>query len=265
MVRAVASVDSQTKDAQQYLSTAFCFDLSWLTYVNMKLCSRNNQSQSSSESTYNYHKSCRAFGGDQSSMHINPCTPSSASSEEDKTAEFNTWLGGGEQGEGQSIYKYDLMPVADILGAMGLDKFTNQMEKAVEFHSCVAPRFKWVQADSGNEHFCKCDLTCQNYGTLNDDCTCTCRGDDYHGWSGDDCSEPYGTCQMGTNSGNPSNAANCPVNGNTCASNSWQQICKPSEVCCLTNFEGKCCPFGSSCSCGVGDCECVLPPWAASE
>merc|ERR1711920_538935 len=75
------------------------------------------------------------------------------------------------------------------------------LTKANEYHRCRWP-YGWKKTGE-EEHGCKCDLTCQNGGEIDEDsCTCKCPADEFHGWTGVDCSQPFGTCQVGPNSGN---------------------------------------------------------------
>jgi hypothetical protein len=158
-----------------------------------------------------------------------------------------------------------LREIAEIFTHMGYHDESWTMRKAIEFHMCHAPQFKWTKLEDGDEHTCVCDVECKNGGTLDHDtCTCDCPRDNFHGWSGADCSEEFGMCQMGENSGNADAARKCAVD-NVCSSPVWTGYCHSTEVCCLTHFEGKCCPFGYSCGCDVNSCECVPPPNATSS
>jgi len=104
---------------------------------------------------------------------------------------------------------------------------------------------------------CQCIRQCANGGSLDvSGCTCKCRGDEKHGWTGPNCWETYGSCQPGPGTGNVDAARKCRTT-NTCASSFHVDHCKPTEVCCASTFGTKCCPFGSKCSCSLSQCSCV--------
>jgi len=164
-----------------------------------------------------------------------------------------------------TVVGLDFEPIENLATSFGVEYNTHQtLRKAREYHMCKAlPSHVWQwstdECGSGGEGSCKCIRTCENGGQLNEDtCTCSCLGDDMHGWKGETCTETYGSCQPGAGTGNPTGARNCPITG-VCYNGSKGDGCSPTEVCCMTNFMGICCPLGSSCSCGVGKCECRSP------
>ncbi|CAE8630041.1 unnamed protein product, partial [Polarella glacialis] len=110
------------------------------------------------------------------------------------------------------------------------------------------------------EFGCQCVRQCANGGVLDlASCTCKCRGDLWHGWTGPECRETYGSCQPGAGAFNPDLARACPVR-NRCES--WQNWrggaeCRATDICCTSNVEAKCCPFGSTCACTWEKCTCA--------
>lgn len=165
-----------------------------------------------------------------------------------------------------TVVGMDFMPIEDLALAYGAS-YTNTQTilKAREYHMCKAlPShvWQWSTEDCGSDNGegkCKCIRKCENGGTLDEaTCTCKCRGNEFHGWKGETCTEEYGSCQPGAGTGNPKSAKKCAAD-NHCASWYHGYNCKATEVCCLTDFYGKCCPYGSSCSCGVNNCKCITP------
>lgn len=210
-----------------------------------------------------YSTRCSTIGGDPAAP--SPCisqsdTESNAEVVEGRLQEFWTPQ---DLTTGHSVFSLYLKDMSGVFGHMGYQNYSSAMKKAVEYHMCKPPNFKWLVV--GQEHTCKCDLDCKNGGVLDvEKCVCQCPSDDYHGWTGSDCSDPWGSCQMGVNSGNKAAARQCPVD-NVCASPLWSATCHSTEVCCLTPISGKCCPFGYSCDCDADSCECVAPAQIAEN
>lgn len=204
---------------------------------------------------------CASIGGDPTAA--SPCISqqgmgSNSSAVERKLQAFLTPF---NLTTGHSAFSMYLKEMSDVLNHMGYSNYSHALKKANEYHMCRPPAFEWA-LEGEEQHGCKCSLECHNGGTLDvESCTCQCPSDDYHGWTGADCSQPWGRCQMGPNSGNQEAAMKCAVE-NSCASPIWQGQCHSTEVCCLTHFKGKCCPFGYSCDCDVNSCECAPPPEA---
>merc|ERR1712183_491071 len=116
-----------------------------------------------------------------------------------------------------------------------------------------------MQTNSSSEFSCQCTLECQNGGTLDaDTCSCKCRGNIFHGRTGADCSDTYGKCQPGDGTHNMAQAIMCAEN-NACATGASKQICRETDVCCMTSFGATCCPFGDTCNCGAFGCTCEGP------
>jgi len=253
-VRATASSSSKSRSMEWYLKNAVAAEVSvdWGAAggsMGFNMSEEEDVSRRTEEVSYSTR--CATVGGDPAAL--SPCinqrsTQSNAQAVEAKLQDFWT---PSDLSTGQSAFSLYLKEVTDILGNMGHHNHSRAMRKAVEYHMCQAPHFSWAALDDGAEHACTCSLECKNGGTLDvSKCECSCPSDNYHGWTGADCSESWGSCQMGANSGNKDPARRCPVD-NTCASPLWSAACHSTEVCCLTHFAGKCCPFGYSCNCDV--------------
>jgi len=165
-----------------------------------------------------------------------------------------------------TVVGMDFKAIEDLALAYGASyQNTRSIGKAREYHMCKAlPSnvWQWSAEDCGSangEGKCKCIRKCENGGVLDEaTCTCKCRGNAYQGWKGETCTEEYGSCQPGAGTGNPKAARKCPET-NQCASWFHGYNCKQTEVCCITDFHGTCCPYGSTCNCGVSKCSCRTP------
>lgn len=153
-------------------------------------------------------------------------------------------------------------PISDLFFYMGFENEAAVLVKAIEYHACVAPRYRWdseINGEGGTSN-CQCAETCANGGVMDQaSCTCACRGDKHHGFRGKNCKETYGTCQPGTNTGNPDAAAKCAVNG-MCAAGPNATVCAATENCCVTDFSATCCSLESVCNCTSNDCTCAVRP-----
>jgi len=268
-MRATASSNSNQQGMEHYLRNALKAEVSleWGEHVggSLGINSENEDETSRRMESASFSTRCSTIGGDPAAE--SPCinqqsVESNAETVEGKLHDFFTPQ---DLTTGQSVFSMYLKDVADIFTHMGYHNKSWAMRKASEFHMCQAPQFKWAQLEDRDEHTCVCNLECKNGGTLDHDtCTCQCLRDNFHGWSGADCSEEFGMCQMGANSGNSGAARKCAVD-NVCASPIWKGYCHSTEVCCLTHFKGKCCPFGYSCGCDVDSCECIPPANATSS
>eukprot|EP00933_Yihiella_yeosuensis_P022312 TRINITY_DN1755_c0_g1_i1.p2 TRINITY_DN1755_c0_g1~~TRINITY_DN1755_c0_g1_i1.p2 ORF type:complete len:278 (+),score=45.37 TRINITY_DN1755_c0_g1_i1:1078-1911(+) len=109
------------------------------------------------------------------------------------------------------------------------------------------------------EFGCRCIRKCENGGVLDmNTCTCKCRGNALHGWTGPECKETYGRCQAGPGSKSAYVARTCAVH-NRCDSLYTKHLCSPTDVCCATDFGTTCCPYGSQCYCEWNKCSCRPP------
>merc|ERR1712136_581207 len=86
------------------------------------------------------------------------------------------------------------------------------------------------------------------------------KASEYHGCSGSTCASTYGHCVAGAGNGLPSAGTTCEQT-NVCASKLHSHECDVTEVCCMSDMDGKCCPYGNSCYCPFlgGTCDCVAP------
>lgn len=267
-VRAIATSSSNQEGMEHFLKNALQADISldWGEHVGGKLAinSSNEEVDSRSLAETSYSVRCSAIGGDTTAP--SPCikveqgkTFTEAHVVEDSLKDF---FQPHDLDDGRSVFSMYLKEMAEIFNHMGYSDYFHTLTKANEYHRCRWP-FHWAKTGE-EEHGCECNLTCQNGGEVDEaSCTCKCPADEFHGWTGTDCSQPFGTCQVGPNSGNQGAARKCAVD-NTCASPLWKAACHSTEVCCLTHFDGKCCPHGNSCDCNVNSCKCVPPPSAAA-
>jgi hypothetical protein len=267
-IRATATSNSNERGMESYLRTALNAEISleWGQHVggSFGVSSNNSEEDSRSTKSVSYSTRCSTIGGDPEAE--SPCI-SQHGERESSTDRTNTmhsesrlraFFNQQDLTTGQSVFSMYLKEMADVFNHMGYSDYSHAMRKATEFHTCKTPQFKWAASEEG-EHQCRCDLECKNGGVLDHaSCTCNCPRDTFHGYRGADCSEEFGTCQAGANSGNKEAARMCAVN-NVCASAVWKGYCHNTEVCCLTHFKGTCCPFGHTCGCDVDSCECIPP------
>jgi hypothetical protein len=266
-VRAVATSSSNQQGTEHFLKNALKAEISleWgevggafgVESKNEDVNSRNLQEAS-------YSVRCSSVGGNVSAM--SPCikvdeskTNTQVTTVEQRLKNFFT---PDDVDDGKSVFSMYLKDMSDVFNHMGLSNYSWAMFKAAEYHRCADP-FVWRQGADGRSS-CQCALTCKNGGKLDaDSCACKCPADEFHGWTGVDCSQPFGSCQVGANSGNQAAARKCVID-NTCGSPIWKAACHSTEVCCLTHFKGACCPFGHTCDCNVNSCRCKPPPDGAS-
>jgi len=69
--------------------------------------------------------------------------------------------------DGRSVFSMYLKEMADIFNHMGYSKYFHTLTKANEYHRCRWP-FQWAKTGE-EEHGCKCHLTCQNGGELDEE------------------------------------------------------------------------------------------------
>eukprot|EP00927_Polykrikos_kofoidii_P020397 TRINITY_DN19662_c0_g1_i1.p1 TRINITY_DN19662_c0_g1~~TRINITY_DN19662_c0_g1_i1.p1 ORF type:complete len:475 (+),score=75.25 TRINITY_DN19662_c0_g1_i1:216-1427(+) len=249
-IRSLTSVALQTQTSSDCLKQSACAGLSYLV-DSAKLCEDGSKCEMHKGAESTLHTSCVIVGGDAQSVAVD-----SICSKDAKQEDVEKFLKSGDMTAGSSVIRYTLKPIADVIRFMGNPAAASALEKAVEYHACSAPRYSWT-SDGNGQFGCQCVLSCENGAALDaDSCTCKCRGDAAHGWDGQTCHDTYGTCQPGRGSGNPGSVGQCSID-NTCSSWTDHNYCQATDMCCLTDFGGTCCPFGSSCSCGVGSCRCV--------
>merc|ERR1712137_395355 len=249
-VTQLVSVQNSMKASSDCLRAKACASAKWAEYVNFSICGGHNNCDMREDNRDEIHDECVAKGG-ASDSHINVCDPKCSQ------PDFDEFLNGGDLESGNSAISFTFMPWHKLLMYMDMWKESKILKKALEYHSCSGNR-KWIKGANG-QHSCQCAVTCKNGGKLiKDTCTCECKGDLFHGFKGVECEEDFGSCQAGPNTGNKNAASKCTLD-NVCASGLWNARCKNTEVCCLTDFKGQCCPFGSSCDCGANSCKCVAP------
>jgi len=252
LVQSLASVDASSELNSDCMSAGMCLKFGWIGAgsAGLSLCSNSSRCDNSSKASESQRSTCVAIGGDPA-LQSQVCQASVTQDDVD------LWLQGGDVEAGSSAYRYSFMPISDFLTNVNFTRFYKAaltLEKAVEYSNCrlgkTPPEYAWEDST------CKCVRQCQNGGVLDPStCTCKCRGNAKQGWTGPGCTETYGSCQPGVGTGNPGAARRCPVAGK-CASWTDSHVCKPTDVCCATNFGTTCCPFGSSCRCGGSSCSC---------
>jgi hypothetical protein len=255
-VKILATSSYQCKGTSQGGLSSLCNALGWLGTLGLSLCDVSG-SEALSDCALVSSYECVVTGGD-CHPQVNVCDNSTT------PEDIYTFLGSGNMSSHTSAFTSTFLPISDILFFMGLEKEAAMLGKAVEYHACVAPRYRWDPDidGAGGQSTCQCAETCVNGGVMDQaSCTCTCRGDRIHGYRGKNCQETYGTCQPGPGTGNPDVAAKCAVNG-VCAAGSDAIVCTAAEICCVTDFAATCCPWGSSCNCTSQSCSCVTRPTA---
>jgi len=220
------------------------------------LCEHNGGCSNGTSVKAHYQSTCVGVGGDSKYVDgiCEDTTPVS------QRAQFLTK---GDMDDTSSVIAMRFMPLSTLLKRYDYSEdIVNTMDKAIDYHLCKAnfDTGVWEWDTTGmNGGECKCTRKCENGGTLDEDtCTCTCVGDDLHGFRGDTCTDTYGYCQPGINTGNRAAAEQCTTN-NFCSNAFEHKQCMPTDVCCNTAFHSLCCPFGNTCHCGAGHCTCVPP------
>lgn len=249
----MSSADAHSEMSSSCRDSSFCLKFGWMNAVGIDLCSKTNKCDNSTRSSESSRATCVALGGD-------PALQNQICGGEVSEETVDSWLRGGNLTSGSSAYRFSFMPMWEFLTNVNFTEFreaAQMLRKAVEYSNCRINENPPVQAWDGSA--CQCVRKCANGGTLNPDtCTCKCKGNAKHGWTGPECEETYGSCQPGVGTGNRGAAQECPVRG-SCSSWYDSHLCKPTEVCCATNIKTTCCPYGNSCKCSVDRCSCVPP------
>lgn len=254
LIQAASSVDKSCKMSSSCRNFEACLKLGFMEYVDLKMCGKQDECMKSKSCAETFRTECAAVGG-------NHAFASAVCGKEVSEQEINRFLESGDVDSASSTIGLTLKPLYEILMQMGFWRQGLQVQKATEYHSCSPPLGIWTP--SGKSHECKCDLKCQNGGKLDPtSCSCTCPGDDNHGFTGGDCSATYGKCVRGIgSSGTPSARGRACVEGNYCAGIERSNHCANTDVCCNRDEGGLCCPFGSSCECfAVGQRFCKCKP-----
>jgi len=254
-IKLLNSVESQCEYSAACLQQNACVNMSYVAQFGGDVCNNPSTCTHVLSSCSDLMKSsCVVSGGDPSVVATNLCA------KDTPTSDLSAFLDSGDMTSGSSAIHYDLSPISDVLQFMGYSDESAMLTKASEYHACLSPRFSWVDLGSG-EYGCQCALQCENGGTLDEQaCTCTCVGDEDHGWTGSTCASTYGHCVAGAGNGLPSAGTTCEQT-NVCASKLHSHECDVTEVCCMSDMDGKCCPYGNSCYCPFlgGTCDCVAP------
>lgn len=254
MIKAIANSHYTDSVSQECLDSSLCLGLG---FVSAKgdgkgdFCYKENQCSSQKNASTNSHVKCIAIGG-QINLQSKMCGSSIPAGDQD------TFLGGGDLDAGSSVISFKFKPISDFLRNLDpkYEDAAKTLEKAVEFANC---RISKEGMQAWRQEGCVCLRKCENGGTLDEtDCTCKCRKDDWHGWKGPNCEQTFGSCKEGPGTGNPHAAWECR-GSNICASATYQRNCKPTDVCCTTDFGVTCCDFGQSCNCGWSSCNCEGP------
>jgi len=250
LIQSLASIDTSCHLTSDCLQQQVCLDFSYQSYADAHMCENSSECPMNKGCSSLYESTCVVSGGDPAAAANNLCSNTTTA------ADMNHFLASGDMTSPSSVFGWTFKSISEVMDHMGMAHESQTLEKAVEFHGCKPPSYTWGK-DSQGGYSCSCTLKCNNGGVLDkESCLCKCPGDEYHGWNGPTCDETYGACQMGLNSGNPASARKCAIDG-TCKSNYWGATCKDTDVCCLTDFHGTCCPFGSKCKCSTGDCSCL--------
>jgi len=254
-IQALTSMDSRHESAKDCTSSSICSSFGFILAESSNDCQISSNTTSCDDSSSlksSLTEKCVAVGG-------KPSEQFSVSGAKASAQEIEKWVSGANVDTDSSAINYDLIPISELLNGADLayQPVADTLQKAVEYANCLVgqkpPLQEWIDGK------CQCVRECENGGTLNpSSCTCECRGDVQHGWVGVTCSETYGKCQPGPGTGNPSAADRCPLN-NRCSPDWGQKTCEDTDVCCATDFGAKCCPFGNTCDCGAGSCDCVAP------
>jgi hypothetical protein len=257
MLQGTASAEVSCKMSSACRNFEGCLKMSFVELIESSLCANSTDCKRSESCESTFQTACVAVGGDRSLTAPQLCNSANA-------AQLDRFLSGGDMASSSSKIGLTFRPVGEILMQMGFWQQGLHVMKADEFYTCDSLLGTWTPTSTvtGSDHECKCTLQCQNGGTLDrNSCTCTCRGNDDHGWTGGDCSRDYGKCVRGAgSSGTPSARGRACVEGNICGGLERTDTCENTEVCCNRDEGGLCCPWGSSCRCfaiGQRFCECA--------
>lgn len=253
-VKFLVSVEVMTDSVGNCFSVDLCQDLKpFLKRFDVSCDASASVCHGSQMTSTTLHQECSFSGGDPSASFM--CDPRKWMAED-----VDRFLLSGDPNSSKTIYRHHWEEVSEILEKMHWMEAAHAMETLADFRTCKGEGRKWL-ADETGKFACRCVLSCGTGRLLKESCTCACPGNAMHGWMGPTCSETYGKCMPGKNTGNPGGNA-CDV-GNQCSCLSASETCKATEVCCLTDFNAKCCGFGHMCNCGGVTCECV--PEAANQ
>lgn len=200
-VKIIATSNSSQEGMEHFLRSAVHAYISsdWGEHIGGKLAisPENEQLDNRSLAQTSYSVRCSAIGG---STAQSPCikveqlkTDTEAHGVGDRLEEFFL---SESLSDGRSVLSMLLEEMAYVLDRMGYTNHSRTLTKASEYRRCRWP-FHWAKIGE-EEHGCKCQLTCQNSGEVDEDsCTCKFPSDEFRGRTGANRSQPFGTCQMG--------------------------------------------------------------------
>merc|ERR1719246_230895 len=253
MIQGTASADASCKMSSSCRNFEGCLKMGFLKYVDFKLCAESEDCKRSESCESTFQTACAAIGGDTSLNAPTLCNS-------DNEADIDRFLSGGNMSSSDSKIGLTFRSIGEILIQMGFWQVGLHVMKADEFYTCDAPQGAWLP--TGDDHECKCVLECKNGGSLDpNSCTCTCRGNDDHGFTGGDCSGDFGKCVRGVgSSGTPTARGRACVEGNICGGIERSDHCGNTDVCCNRDEGGLCCPWGNTCSCWAHGRFCQCKP-----
>jgi hypothetical protein len=200
-VKIIATSNSNQEGMEHFLRSALHGYISsdWGEHIGGELAisPKSEELDNRSLAEISYSVRCSAIGG---STAQSPCikveqlkTDTEAHVVGDR---LNDFLLSESSNDGSSILSMFLEEMADVLDRMGYTNHSRTLTKASEYRRCRWP-FHWAKIGEG-EHGCKCQLTCQNGGEIDDgSCTCKPPSDELRGWTGANRSQPLGACQVG--------------------------------------------------------------------
>jgi len=249
-IKILSSMSTQCQSSSKCLQTSLCDSVSWLKYGDPAFCEGTSECDTTSQCRSLRTQECIIAGGKPDNGISLLC--SSDTTDDD----LDTFMIAGNDTAGSSAIRYIFKPTYEILNFMGYRKEFKMLRMASEYHSCVAPRYRWSLQDDGDWR-CECNLDCGDGGTLDrDGCTCHCKGDLKHGFFGSSCERWYGQCQAGIGTLHHKAAGRCAEHG-VCQNLFHTYSCSPTEVCCLSRSQGTCCPMDHRCQCSSTMCSCV--------
>merc|ERR1712190_18810 len=213
-IESLTSLDSSCRASSTCLRRQACMGFEFLSYADVDLCGNSSACEMHEGCDTMFESNCVVKGGDRSDVSNSLCTENASKSD------MSAFLASGNMTDPSSAFGVTFKSISEVLSQMNMSKEASVLEKAVEYHGCEAPTHAWVANVTGH-YGCSCTLKCSNGGELDEkSCTCKCRGDQWHGWHGATCTDTYGQCQMGLDSGNARNARKCAVSGK-CESSTW--------------------------------------------
>jgi hypothetical protein len=250
-IKTLTSIEASCEASMDCLLQQTCLTISFVA-IYSQYCVSQEECKVSEGCEETMSIECAINGGDSSMTPTNLC---SANATEE---ELDAFLQSGDLTSSSSVIDIQFSSLADLIAGAGYYDQFKQVSQAISYAGCHSPwLWKPVSTDPADGHSCQCDLSCANGGTLDAaSCTCSCVGDEAHGWSGVDCTQTYGKCQCAPGSMN-NGADQCCVVGNVCGSNHASPQCTDTDVCCNKDQYATCCPFGYSCDPSGTEVKCM--------